>query len=57
MNEEQEHDAKLRRSSQTGLLVAFFMVLLVGMAMLAMVNLWPIFESLPLSPPETIEQE
>jgi hypothetical protein len=52
MNEEQEHDAKLWRSSQTGLL-AFFMVLLVGMAMLAMVNLWP----LPLSASETIEQE
>ena len=57
MNEEQEHDVKLRRSSWSGLVVAFFMILMVGIAMLAMVNLWPIFDSLPVSPPETIEQE
>jgi hypothetical protein len=57
MNEEQEHDAKQRQFSLAGLLVAFFMMLMAGIALLAVVNLWPIFESLPVSPPETIEQE
>jgi hypothetical protein len=54
MNEEQEHDAKLRKSSRTGLVIGFFMILMAGLALLAMINLWPIFESLPVSPSETI---
>jgi hypothetical protein len=57
MNQEQEHDAKLRQTSQTGLVIGFFMILMAGLAVLAMINLWPVLESLPVSPPETIVPE
>ena len=57
MNQEQQQDAKLRKSSRTGLVVAFFMMLLAGLAVLAMINFWPIFESVPVYPPETLGQE
>jgi hypothetical protein len=57
MDQEQEHDAKLRETSRTGLVVGFFMMLLAGLAVLAMINFWPIFESVPVSPPETLGQE
>jgi hypothetical protein len=57
MNEEQGHDAKPRQFPRTRLVIGFFMILMAGLALLAAVNLWPIFESLPVSPPETIEQE
>jgi hypothetical protein len=57
MNEEQQHDTKLRQSSRIGSVIGFFMILMAGLAVLAMINLWPIFESLPVSPPETIVSE
>ena len=58
MKEEREHDAKPRQfPRKTRLVIGLFMILTAGLALLAAVNLWPIFESLPVSPPETIEQE
>jgi hypothetical protein len=57
MNEEQEHDARLRETSRTGLVVGFFIILMAGLTMLVIINLWPIFESLPVSPPATSQQE
>jgi hypothetical protein len=57
MDQEQEHDAKLREASRAGLVVGFFMMLLASLAILAMINFWPIFESVPVSPPETLGQE
>jgi hypothetical protein len=47
----------MRQTSQTGVVIGFFMILMAGLAVLAMINLWPVFESLPVSPPETIVQE
>jgi hypothetical protein len=32
MNQEQKHDARLRQSSRTGLMIGFFMMLLAGLA-------------------------
>jgi hypothetical protein len=49
--DEQQIQAKQRRLSRAGLVVALFMVVLVGAAVFAVINLLPLFEAVPPSPP------
>jgi type IV secretory pathway component VirB8 len=55
-NEEQRHDAKLRETSLASLVVVLFMVLMTGMAVLAVINLWPLYQAVPVSPPATSQE-
>ena len=54
MDEEQRHDTKLRQASRAGLVAAVFMILMVGAAVFALVNLWPLFAAVPVSQAETV---
>jgi hypothetical protein len=49
--------ATQRYAHSAGLLVAFFMVVLAGMTVLAVANLFPLFEAVPFSPPEASAQK
>jgi hypothetical protein len=56
MNKEQEHDAKLRQASRAGSVAGLFMLLMAGITVLAIINLWPVFKAAPVSSPEVSEQ-
>jgi hypothetical protein len=57
MSQEEEHDAKHREASRAGLFGGLVLVLMAGLAILAVINLWPLFRDVPASPPATNIQE
>jgi hypothetical protein len=47
-DEEQAHDARRREASLAASIAAVLMVLMTGLTVLAVINLWPLFKAAPV---------
>ena len=50
-DEAQAHDARRREASLAASIAAVLMVLMTGLTMLAVINLWPLFKAAPVPSP------
>jgi hypothetical protein len=48
-DEEQAHDARRREASLAASIAAVLMLLMTGLTVLAVINLWPVFKAAPVS--------
>ena len=53
---DEEREAERRRTSVGGLVAGVFLLSLVGAVVVALLTLWPVVKTTPVSPPSSVPQ-